>query len=144
MFCYLKKEVKPWNCQIQKSMRLFPPPPIDGWILLLLGIFTFPPIHTSVQLGKRFPDFSLFLDAAQQGMPENSVGKAQKHMNFIQALNFQQVEELLSGFIWYFWLFHIMPTIFCSVLLYAQSLMLNVPRETWMLTMAQWGSWHWC
>lgn len=46
--------------------------------LLFLNILTSIPTYISVQLGKWLSDFALFLDTAQQGIPENSVGKVQK------------------------------------------------------------------
>lgn len=47
--------------------------------LLFLNILKSTPlIFRFSQLGKRLSDFALFLEAAQQRMPENSGGKAQK------------------------------------------------------------------
>lgn len=68
-------------------------------------------------------------------------------MNFIHALYFQHAEELFSsGFIWYFHLalsHNAFSLLFCVVKCIASDAEC-APGGTWMLTMAQWGSWHWC
>lgn len=113
---------------------------------VFMDILTFIPTYISVQLGKWFSDFPLFLSrCSTTGHARELCGEGSKVNEFYSRTEFS-ASWRTSFWVVLFgistWFFHLMPLFFCSALLNSLWFWM-CPGETWMLTMTQWVSWHW-